>query len=399
MNQSGEWTAPEQGVESGKKRVIDASPQSFSLKNTPMANPLGEVSPDQLIDIVSRLGDVVIITNRSGSVTRFFTNSPEWEQVDYADLCEHVRNFLDDARANTRNIVKQTLRDNQIAEFETKVWRDAETCVTCRVRIQSLRNRDERNTGFIIVVNEQSEDELKAAEVRQRSEELEDLVYLIAHNLKSPIVSIEGFTGLILDELGADEGDELHYFIQRIRKNVNTMNEMINDLLKFSRFGKLETVFGNVDLNALLANLLLEIKGVASDDEISVEVDKPLPVVCAHPEGMKALFENLLSNAFKYRKPGEKARIRISCEELPRFYAFHITDQGIGMEKSFLKSAFQLFKRGGNTGTVDGTGVGLAICRRIVEKHDGVITLHSTLNKGTRVSFTIPKRQSSQPTC
>ncbi len=367
------------------------------LKNTNGPNPLGDVSSEQLIDIVSRLGDVVIITDRSGQITRFFTNSPEWESVDYADLCDHVRGFLEDARGKARNLVKQALRDNYIAEFETKVWRDKDTRVTCRVRIQSLRNQNERNTGFILVVNEQSESELKAAEVRQRSEELEDLVYLIAHNLKSPIVSIEGFTGLILDELEADADEELLYFIQRIRKNVNTMNEMINDLLKFSRFGKLETVFGNVDLNALVANLLMEIKGAASDDEISVEVEKPLPVVCAHAEGMKVLFENLLSNAFKYRKPGEKARIRITCDELPRFYAIHVMDEGIGIEKSFLKSAFKLFKRGGNTGTVEGTGVGLAICRRIVEKHDGVITLHSNLNKGTRVSFTIPKRQSCQP--
>jgi signal transduction histidine kinase len=116
-----------------------------------------------------------------------------------------------------------------------------------------------------------------------------------------------------------------------------------------------------------------------------------LPRLVAEANGLKAVFENLFSNAMKYRRPETPLRVEVGWQEQPRFHAFWVRDNGMGMEPAFQQKAFNLFQRAPNGGKIAGTGVGLALVRRIIENHKGMIKLESKPGEGTSVYFTIPK--------
>jgi len=261
-------------------------------------------------------------------------------------------------------------------------------------RAHKLNIESQESHFLLIGKNEDSHTrECGVEDLMHKQEELEDLVSLISHNLKAPLVSVDGFVNLLLDDISADLTDEHQNFLVRIQKNVDLMNKMITRLLNFSRFGKLHATFDWVGLDELVHGILLEMRLNSEFKGMTFHVTRRLPKVYGHLESLKTLFENLLGNAAKYRRPGEHGRIEIHCEELPRFHAIHIKDNGIGFEPDFIKQAFDIFKRGINARGVSGSGVGLAICKRIVEHHRGLIQLKSNPLGGATVSFTLPKRQ------
>lgn len=229
-----------------------------------------------------------------------------------------------------------------------------------------------------------------------RSKDLEELVYLISHNLKTPLVSVEGFTNLLLEEDHANLSAEQLHYVQRIRDNVRDMNHVINDLLDFARFGKKEYEELPVNLNRVVQQVAcrLALDNFFAPEHLSIS--QTLPIVIGDREGLETLFENLLSNAIKYRQRTPSDRLEVFWEELPRFFAIHVRDNGIGINPEEHSRVFKLFHRGSNVGDIDGSGVGLAICQKIVHQHGGFIFLHSVPGEGTLVSFTLPKREKEQ---
>jgi signal transduction histidine kinase len=233
---------------------------------------------------------------------------------------------------------------------------------------------------------------------RSAMEELENFVYVISHNLKTPVVSIQGFANILEEEIGLALESEHWRFLERIRKNAAAMEKMVLDLLEFSRLGRAPLKLERVNVFELVQNVIEEMRLLGQAGEAEFVLPRQpaaLPGVLADSAELKIVFENLLNNAAKYRRPEAPLRIEIGWEEQPRFHVFWVRDNGMGMDPAFRAKAFSLFQRGPNVGQIPGTGVGLAIVRRIVENHQGLVRLHSKLGEGTTIYFTLPKREAA----
>lgn len=230
--------------------------------------------------------------------------------------------------------------------------------------------------------------------------EMENFVYVISHNLKTPVVSIQGFANILQEEVGPALEIEHQHFLERIQKNAATMEKMVLDLLEFSRLGRKVIKLEHFDIRTLVQNVIDDMcwRGQGSEVEFVFPGQAKEPQnLLADVGELKIVFENLISNAVKYRRPEAPLRIEIGWEEQPRFCVFWVRDNGMGMDPVFQGKAFDLFQRGPNVGPIPGTGVGLAIVRRIVANHQGLVRLHSKPGEGTTVYFTLPKLDDEPP--
>jgi signal transduction histidine kinase len=166
---------------------------------------------------------------------------------------------------------------------------------------------------------------------------------------------------------------------------------MIVDLLDFSRLARPSLNLALTHVEEIVRNVVDELKLQENMRDVEFDVASDLPAVVADPEGLSIVFQNLIGNAAKYRRPGVPLKIRIGWQSQPRFYAFWVKDNGIGMDPDFREKAFALFQRGANTSQIPGTGVGLALVKRIVENHHGLVHIESASEAGTTVQFTIAK--------
>ena len=252
---------------------------------------------------------------------------------------------------------------------------------------------------FILASVSSIKDSLRARkEYQRRTEDLENLFYLISHNLKSPLVSIQGFINLLLDNKGEGEHPELYHYLERIRKNAERMNTMVQDILTFSKISKKQHIVNQYALADIINTIYTEHYFRLKEKKIKLRVPTALPTIRADKEGIATVFENLLDNAIKYMGDVEQPEIEIGWEDKGHFLAFWVSDNGLGLPQEYQKKVFNLFERGdtGRQRDVEGTGVGLAIVKKIVEQHGGMVRLVSKEGEGTTVHFTLPVPEKSK---
>jgi light-regulated signal transduction histidine kinase (bacteriophytochrome) len=218
--------------------------------------------------------------------------------------------------------------------------------------------------------------------------ELEQFSYIASHDLKSPLRTIASYAGLLRRRHSDQLSPEAIDFIDYIVKGASHMNEIIRDLLEYAGIRKehsIDTVDTNEVMNLVVQNLCMEIS--ESKAEISFS---NLPVLHAHETGLSQLFQNLIANAIKFRGD-EPPAIHIQALERHRFWQFTVSDNGLGLDENFHEKAFMPFQRVNHLDR-PGTGMGLAICKKIVKLHGGDIWFRSVLGQGTNFYFTIAKQ-------
>lgn len=223
---------------------------------------------------------------------------------------------------------------------------------------------------------------------KQSNEELEQFAYIASHDLKEPLRMITSFLQLLQkrneDDLDKDAIDFINYAVEGAKR----MDAMINDLLDYSRISNEEHSFEYVYCEEILETVLLNLKTLI-DDTNAVVTHDPLPLIFSNTPQMTHLFQNIIDNSIKYR--GDRTpKIHISVEDNDNEYLFTITDNGIGIDEKHLKRIFTIFKRLHSREEYDGTGIGLSISKKIVEKHRGKIWAESEVGKGSKFYFTIP---------
>ncbi len=304
-----------------------------------------------------------------------------------------------------RQLLLQLDRQGYLQNYEAQVYRSDHSTLALRLSVTCARQENGRAGGFLVLLHEEASRRQAELQLQRREEELENFVNVISHNLKTPIISIQGFANLLREELGPQLSPEHLHFLDRIQKNAVLMEKMILDLLEFSRLGRELPKLEEVEMRELLREVLDETKlleQISRKHETAFPergktapaefvVPEHLPRLRADSSGLKTVFQNLFNNALKYRRPEAPLRIEIGWQELPRFYAFWVRDNGMGIEPLFQKKAFNLFQRGPQVGHISGTGVGLAVVRRIIENHKGLVRMDSKLGEGTTIYFTIPK--------
>jgi PAS domain S-box-containing protein len=222
----------------------------------------------------------------------------------------------------------------------------------------------------------------------QSNTELEQFAYVASHDLQEPLRMNSSYLQLLeqryKDKLDSDANDFIHFAVD----GSNRLQRMINDLLVFSRVHTRGKEFTEIEADSALDNALENLRLVIEERNALVTHDS-LPVVKADPTQLTLLFQNLLVNAIKF-SPGREPRVRISVQPTGEFYQFCVEDQGIGIDPKDAERIFVIFQKLHKRAEYAGTGIGLAVCRRIVARHGGRIWVESELGKGSRFYFTLP---------
>ena len=228
----------------------------------------------------------------------------------------------------------------------------------------------------------------QADELKRSNADLEQFAYVASHDLQEPLRMVSGFTGLLKRRYGGKLDADADEYIEFAVSGANRMQSLINDLLSYSRVGREEVaakaVHAQVALDQALANLQ-----TAIEDRSAMVSCGQLPTVWANDGMLVRLFQNLISNALKFCK-AERPIVRIQAEARGGDWVFSVADNGIGIDPQYKERIFLIFQRLHKQSEYPGTGIGLAVCKRIVERNGGRIWLESEPGKGTTFFFTLP---------
>lgn len=281
---------------------------------------------------------------------------------------------------NTENGMAHISPRNSFEEWSqtvtgtSKKWTNEEVKSVVRLRSEMTYAINQK-AGAIRLLNEK----LKLA-----YEELDTFSFTISHDLKNPISTIKSFSQILLRDM--DMKPQSVKILERINKGADRMNNMINEVLDYSRIGRSELVLSEVDPSPMINEIVRDLLLIYGVDESRITIGNT-PKLKGDPVMLSQVFSNIISNAVKYSMMADPQQVSIDGVEKDSEVIYTITDNGLGIDIKQLPRIFELFHRTDNVGDIEGTGVGLAIVKRIVEKHRGKIWVDSEPGKGTTVNI------------
>jgi signal transduction histidine kinase len=241
-------------------------------------------------------------------------------------------------------------------------------------------------------------DRLEAA-----NKDLDMVAFMASHDLQEPLRKIITFSERLHSKYENIFDEEGSKFIHRVQRSAERMQALINDIMTFSKIATRKDSFQPSNLNLLLQEVLTDLESQVREKNAIIKIDKQLPVIEANPVLIRPLFHNLISNALKYCRVDVKPVINIKIEgnvimqnakgPATRFCRIYITDNGIGFEQKYAEQIFGMFKRLHPQDQYEGTGIGLALCKKIVEEHNGFIAAMSKVNEGATFIISLPLNQ------
>ncbi len=228
----------------------------------------------------------------------------------------------------------------------------------------------------------------QAQELARSNAELEQFAYMISHDLREPLRKIKSYTELLEQRYRGQLDARAAKYIAYIVDGAIRMQTLIADLLTYSRVGRGELVLVPTNLEGVLSQVLADLEADIQESKAVVS-HAPLPTVAADPLQVAQLLQNLVSNAIKFRGPG-RLRVYVSAEQRDGEWIIAVQDNGIGIDPQYSERIFQVFQRLHTPAEYPGTGIGLAICKKIVERHHGRIWFESQPGQGATFYFSIP---------
>lgn len=243
-------------------------------------------------------------------------------------------------------------------------------------------------------------------ELQHSNKDLEEFAYVASHDLQEPLRKINNFSSRLDDRFSEILPEEARYYVQRIKASADNMRSLIDNLLEFSRVSRGRHTYSPVNLNFVLHQVLSELELTIEETNTKIESDS-LPVIEASLPQIKQVFVNMIGNAIKFRKKDHPPRIEIRSELLPStdraslglptgaiYHKLTIQDNGIGFEPEYAETIFQVFQRLHGKTEYPGSGIGLAICRKIIEKHRGMAYATAAPGEGACFTLILPEKQS-----
>lgn len=266
-------------------------------------------------------------------------------------------------------ILPEALKLKTSAEFEAELLR--------REKIEK-----EFLEAQALIVNNSKQLELK-------NKELEQFAFIASHDLQEPVRTVTSLMKILQEETKETLTDEASQYVDLALQTTERMKNLINGLLDYGRIGK-DRALSNVDCDELIKSVFEDLQVKIKETNARIEAEK-LPEILAYPTELRLLFQNLIVNAIKFMNPGVQPKISIKAVNRIDEWEFKISDNGIGIEDRFKDKIFIIFQRLHSKKAFEGTGIGLAHCKKIIELHGGRIWVESIPNEGSTFFFSIPK--------
>ena len=304
-----------------------------------------------------------------------------------------ITDFISSNQLKKCKIPIESGSDNSCKE-EISIESADGTLMTFQINISFLETID----GYYVIMTDlteqkKAEQELNDLlnELERSNKELQQFAYVSSHDLQEPLRTIASFTQLLERRYKGKFDSDADEFMDYIVEAAKRMQRMILDLLEYSRVSTNADEFKEIDTVEALDEALFNLKGIIENNN-AVITHNDLPKVTADKSQLIKVFQNLISNAIKFKKDNEQPKIHISARKDPQKnqYVFSIQDNGIGMDSQYAERIFTLFQRLHTRDEYQGTGIGLSVAKRIVERHGGRIWVESELGKGSTFYFTIP---------
>ncbi len=251
------------------------------------------------------------------------------------------------------------------------------------------RRVEEQLKNFNQVLEERVRERTGA--LKEVNDQMEAFIYSVSHDLRAPLRAMISFSDILLTSYRDKLDDEGCEYLQRISKSSRYMDSLTNDLLHYSRLSRWDFVQSEVDLEACVATVLYNFHSEIERCKAKIDIKKPLPVLLAHSGPLEQIVSNLVSNALKFCRKGCPPTIRIWTEDHHPWVRVWIADDGIGIEQQYFERIFRMFERLHGASAYPGTGMGLAIVKKAVERMGGRVGVESKPGEGTRFWFELPK--------
>ncbi|WP_022836381.1 PAS domain-containing sensor histidine kinase [Salisaeta longa] len=298
--------------------------------------------------------------------------------------------------------------DPQQIEVERTVAQDDEGPRTVWYHVMAVKIEDGVAVTFRDITERKEAAQAMAAtnaKLEQRNRALRDFAYVASHDLQEPLRKISAFSNLVLEDYGDVVDDDGRHYLERMQDAAQRMSQLISDLLVYSRVTTQSRPFKPVDLNTVAANVKSDLELRIRDVDGTVDIG-PLPTLTADHTQIRQLLQNLIGNGLKFHRPNVPPAVTVRADTVPadslpeEVYVdtsgpvcrLTVADNGIGFDNKYADRIFSPFKRLHGRSAYEGTGMGLAICRRIVERHSGYITVASVPNEGTTFTVYLPVR-------
>lgn len=299
----------------------------------------------------------------------------------------------------------QRLRAERIAAELSRQHKTLEHLVDKRTRQLNLSNERLQKE---IIEREQAEAEVRTinAELEQRVEqrtaqleaankELEEFSYSMSHDMRTPLRALDGFSMILLEEYGAKLDDEGKRLLKVLRDNAKRMGRLVDDILYFLSMGRRKLELSSVDIARLASELCAEMEASDPVRRLHLEVGA-IPAVMCDRSMIREVLQNLLSNAVKFASSAGEAFIEIGCTEGEHENIYSVTDHGVGFDMRYADKLFRVFERVHPTGQYEGSGIGLALVKRIVNRHGGRVWAEGKVNGGATFYFALPVKMTAQ---
>jgi len=295
------------------------------------------------------------------------------------ELSQSNHQLIEESKSQKQIITKLNNVINTLKFYNLEEVQNVESSDSLKL-VDFINNQ----TKEIIEINKEKDKLLENLE--RQNQELNDYAHMVSHDLKSPLQSIDALSNWIEQDYSKNLGKGGAEMLTHIKDNVQKMHTLIQGILEYSTIGKVDKKRFKIDLNALLAKIILTIE---NENNIDIIVPENLPFIFGDEHRLKLLFFHLIDNAVKFNNKGSKGFVEVRFKDDEGFWKFTIRDNGKGIETEYFDKIFIAFHKLEND--YKSTGIGLSIVKKIIEAYNGEIHLNSKLNIETNFIFTIKK--------
>ncbi len=352
----------------------------------------GEEGRSQLSAIVEASGDAIYTYDLGGTIQTWNRAAEELYSFSPDEIIGRSSDTIvpPDRRAELHEIIAAAGNGADIVRnLETTRMRRDGSIFPALLTISPIRDESGKTVALSVIARDITERKRAENELRRANQDLEQFAYSASHDLQEPLRTIKIYSELLADHLSSAVEGETAEYLDFLQNAATRMEMLVRDLLAYTQVSRLEAPVEEADTNAVLTEVIANLGGAIAESDAAVTYEK-LPPVRVHKTHMRQLFQNLVGNAIKYRSEDRPPAVFIGAERQDGHWLFRVRDNGIGIQPEFKEQIFGLFSRLHNADRYDGTGIGLAICQRVVERYHGRIWVESEPGQGSEFRFTLP---------